>query len=459
MKGSVNNVIEAIGNTPIVKLDPSFTGVKSEIYVKLEYLNPGGSIKDRIGCYILDQALKNGLVKPGGTIIEGTSGNTGVGIAMWAALNKMKCIFVLADKQSKEKIDNLRAFGAKVVVCPTNVEPEDPRSYYSVSKRLSETIPNSYYVNQYENLWNRETHFHTTGPEIFEQTSGEFDVFMAGVGTGGTISGTAAYLKTVMPDVQVVGVDCVGSIVAQYAKTGDMSGAHSYVLEGLGEDFIPGNYNFDVIDDWVVVNDKESFIMTRKLLSQQAIYSGGSSGAAIVGAIKYAKSLKDPKKILVILPDSGNRYASKIYNDDWMSDNGYKESTFNVQIKDALEEINKNKSPIFSLQDTATLEEAINLMNEKGISQIPILSGDMIKGVLSEKDLLKPLYDGEFSVKDSVSLLLNSKFITIEETELISQITENLLNREVVVVTKDNRPLTILTNIDILEYISTHGSY
>ena len=459
MKGSVNNVIEAIGNTPIVKLDPVFTGVKSEIYVKLEYLNPGGSIKDRIGSYILDQALKKGLVKPGGTIIEGTSGNTGVGIAMWAALNKMKCIFVLADKQSKEKIDNLRAFGAKVVVCPTNVEPEDPRSYYSVSKRLSETIPNSYYVNQYENLWNRETHFHTTGPEIYKQTGGEFDIFMAGVGTGGTISGTAAFLKTVMPEVKVVGVDCVGSIVAQYAKTGDKSGAHSYVLEGLGEDFIPGNYNFDVIDDWVVVDDKESFIMTRKLLSKQAIYSGGSSGAAIAGAIRYAKNLKEPKKILVILPDSGNRYSSKIFNDDWMSDNGYKESTFNVQIKDAIEEIGKNQNQIFSLPDTASLGDAIKLMNEKGISQVPIMSGEEVKGVLSEKDLLKPLYDNEFSINDSVSLLLNSKFIKIEETELISQITDNLLNREVVLITKGGKPSMILTNIDILEYISKHGTY
>tara|TARA_X000000950_G_C13892386_1_gene651393 strand:- start:38 stop:1420 length:1383 start_codon:yes stop_codon:yes gene_type:complete len=459
MKGAVNNVIEAIGNTPIVKLDGSFTGVDSEIYVKLEYLNPGGSIKDRIGSYILDQALKNGLVKPGGTIIEGTSGNTGVGIAMWAALNKMKCIFVLADKQSKEKIDNLRAFGAKVVVCPTNVEPDDPRSYYSVSKRLSETIPNSYYVNQYENTWNRDTHFHTTGPEIFKQTGGDFDIFMAGVGTGGTISGTAAYLKTVMPKVKVVGVDCEGSIVAHYAKTGKMTEAHSYVLEGLGEDFIPGNYNFDVIDDWVVVGDKESFIMTRKLLSHQAIYSGGSSGAAIVGAIKYAKTLKAPKKILVILPDSGNRYASKIFNDDWMSDNGYKESTFNVQISEVIKEVHKSGHKIFSLNDTATIGDAIELMNKEGISQIPIIKNGNVCGIVTEKELLKPLYEGEYKINDSVSLILNSKFITVDQSELVSQITDKLINRDSVIVIKDGTPISILTNIDILEFISKNGTY
>ena len=459
MKGSVANTLEAIGNTPIVKLDPKFTGVESEIYVKLEYLNPGGSIKDRIGAYILDRALEDGKLKPGGTIIEGTSGNTGVGLAMWAALNNMKCIFVLADKQSKEKIDNLRAFGAKVIVCPTNVEPEDPRSYYSVAKRLSETIPNSYYVNQYENHWNRETHYNTTGPEIFNQTGGEFDVFMAGVGTGGTISGTAMYLKEKMPNVTVVGVDCEGSIVAQYAETGSMEGAYSYVLEGLGEDFIPGNYNFDVIDDWVVVGDKESFIMTRKLLSQQAIYGGGSSGAAIVGAIKYAKKLKEPKKILVILPDSGNRYASKIFNDDWMSDNGYKESTFNVQIFTVLEELGRNKDEIYSLEDNALIKDAIKLMHTKNISQIPVTSNGKIKGVVSEKDLLRPLYDGAVSTEDSISLVCSSHFIEIDGQELISQVTDKLSKRETVIVTKNGKPHCLLTHIDILDYISQHGAY
>ena len=457
MKGYVNNVLEAIGNTPIVKLDKSLTGVESEIYVKLEYLNPGGSIKDRIGCYILDKAKKDGVLKPGGTIIEGTSGNTGVGLAMWAALNDHQCIFVLADKQSKEKIDNLRAFGAKVIVCPTNVEPEDPRSYYSVSKRLSETIPNSYYVNQYENLWNRETHFHTTGPEIFKQTNGEFDIFMAGVGTGGTISGTAAYLKSVMPNVQVVGIDCEGSIVAHFAKTGEMIEAHSYVLEGLGEDFIPGNYDFNLIDDWVMIGDKESFLMTRKLLTKQAIYAGGSSGGAVCGAIRYAKKLKSPKKILVILPDSGNRYSSKIFNDDWMSDNGYKESTFNIQIKEVLNLLNKTQDKIITINDNQTIGEAIALMNQQGISQVPVLGNGEVKGVVQEKDLLKPLYEGEIKSTDPISLALTNSFQIIDQEELLSKVTHSLLNKQTVIVLEKNVIKSLLTNIDILQFISHNG--
>lgn len=323
MKGAKKNVIDAIGNTPIVKLNKVANGVASEIYVKLEYMNPGGSSKDRIGGYIMDRAVAAGKIKPGGTIIEGTSGNTGVGLAMWASVNGYKCIFVMADKQSQEKINNLRSFGAEVVVCPTNVEPEDPQSYYSVSARLAREIPNSYHVNQYDNLWNREAHIAVTGPEIFEQTQGDFDVYMAGVGTGGTITGISTYLKTKMPNLTTVGVDCEGSIVAQFAKTGDMSGARSYVIEGIGEDFIPGNYDFSKIDDWVMTGDRESFIMTRRLLKEEGIYTGGSGGAAVVGAIRYAETLKEPKKILVVLPDSGNRYTSKIYNDAWMVKMGY----------------------------------------------------------------------------------------------------------------------------------------
>ena len=319
MQNANDNVLEVIGDTPIVKLENTTKDIESSIYVKLEFMNPGGSIKDRIGFYILELAIKDGLLKKGGTIIEGTSGNTGVGLAMFAAVHGYKCVFVLADKQSQEKIDNLKAFGAKVVVCPTDVPPDDPRSYYSVSKRLAETTPNSYYVNQYNNLLNREAHYHFTGPEIYNQTGGEFDIFMAGVGTGGTITGCAMYLKEQMPHVQVVGVDCEGSIIAHYAKTGEITEARTYKIEGIGEDFIPDNYDFSLIDDFVTVGDEESFLMTRKLLKKEGIYAGGSSGAAVAGAIRYAKKTGGKKKILVILPDSGNRYASKIYSDDWMN--------------------------------------------------------------------------------------------------------------------------------------------
>jgi len=404
--------------------------VESEIYVKLEYLNPGGSIKDRIGCYMLQQAVKNGDLKPGGTIIEGTSGNTGVGLAMFANIHGYKCIFVLADKQSQEKINNLRAFGAKVVVCPTNVEPEDPKSYYSVSKRLSETIPNSFYVNQYDNLTNRETHVKTTGPEIFEQTQGDFDVFMAGVGTGGTITGTAEFLKSKMPNLKVVGVD-----------------------------FIPGNYNFDLIDSFVTVGDKESFVMTRELLSKEAIYAGGSSGAAVVGAIKYAQTLDKPEKILVILPDSGNRYSSKIYNDDWMRDNGYNDYTFNVTITEVLRSLGKGENKFISIEDNSTIGDAINLMKDKDISQVPVYGKGQLKGVVQEKHLLRPVFEGELKLSDTISLALGQDFLVVDSEEHLSKVSDALLNKKVVMVTKNNEIVDILTHIDILQFISLKGTY
>lgn len=453
MKGARANIVEAIGGTPIVKLNKVASEVESEIYVKLEYMNPGGSTKDRIGAYMLDQAVKEGKLKPGGTIIEGTSGNTGVGLAMWAAIHNYKCIFVMADKQSQEKINNLKAFGAKVVVCPTNVEPDDPRSYYSVSKRLSETIPNSFYVNQYDNLHNRDTHYTWTAPEMYEQTGGDFDVFMATVGTGGTITGCGRYFKEKMPNVKIVGIDCEGSIVAEFAKTGKMGKAYSYVLEGVGEDFIPQNYDFKQIDDWVVIGDKESFLMTRKLLKYEGIYAGGSAGAAIVGAIKYAKTLKEPKKILVLLHDSGNRYASKIYNDDWMSYNGYLDSSFAVQIKDVLKDLGKGKA-VITISDRSTIGEAINLMEEKGISQLPVVDNGVIKGMVSEKNLVKPVLLGEFSQSDNISLATHQNFRTVDENELLEVVANAQLKKEIALVTRDGKLIDILTEIDVLQYMA-----
>ena len=454
MTGAKKNILDAIGGTPIIKLNKVATEVKSEIYVKLEFMNPGGSSKDRIGGFIMDRAVAAGKLKPGGTIIEGTSGNTGVGLAMWAAVNGYKCIFVMADKQSIEKVNNLKSFGAKVVVCPTDVEPEDPRSYYSVSKRLAETIPNSYYVNQYDNLWNRETHVATTGPEIFEQTKGDFDIFMAGVGTGGTITGISTYLKTKMPNLKTVGVDVEGSIVAQFARTGDLSGARSYVIEGIGEDFIPENYDFKVIDDWTVVGDKESFLMTRALLKQEGIYTGGSGGAAVVGAIKYAKTLKEPKKILVILPDSGNRYASKIYNDEWMMSKGYISSSFNVIIKDLLNELGKKNKEVISITDHANIGDAIKLMEQKSVSQLPVVADGIIKGVVSENALLKPLFNGEYHLSDSISLAYSNKYREVDINDLLSNVADSLLKKEVVLVTEKGKLVNLLSNIDILNYIS-----
>lgn len=453
MKGAKANVLEAIGGTPIIKLNKVATEVESEIYVKLEYMNPGGSTKDRIGAYMLDQAIKEGTLKPGGTIIEGTSGNTGVGLAMWAAIHNYKCIFVMADKQSQEKINNLKAFGAKVVVCPTNVEPDDPRSYYSVSKHLAKTIPNSFYVNQYDNLHNRDTHYSWTAPEMYTQTGGDFDIFMATVGTGGTITGCGRYFKEKMPHVKIIGIDCEGSIVAEFAKTGKMGVARPYVIEGVGEDFIPENYDFKQIDDWVVIGDKESFLMTRKLLKYEGIYAGGSSGGAICGAIKYAKTLKEPKKILVLLHDSGNRYASKIYNDDWMSNNGYLDSSFSVQIRDVLLDLGKGKK-IFTISDSATIGDAINIMEENGISQLPVVENGVIKGMVSEKNLVRPVLLGEFTQGDNISLAYHQHFKTVDENELLENVANALLKKEIALVTRDGKLIDILTEIDVLQYMA-----
>ena len=317
-----HNILDIIGNTPIVKLNKLANHVSSDIYVKLEYLNPGGSIKDRMGVYLCQKAVERGDLKPGGTIVESTSGNTGVGIALFSAIHGYNCVFVMADKQSQEKINNLKAYGAKVIVCPSDVEPDDPKSYYSVAAKLG-ALPNSVFLDQYGNMDNGESHFEITGPEIFRQTHGDFDTFLATVGTGGTISGCSRYLKNKMPNLKTVGVDCEGSILMHYHQTGEIGEAKSYVVEGIGEDFIPKNVIFDLIDEFVMVNDKESFLMTREMLTQEGIYAGGSCGSAVVGAIRYAESLDKPERILAILPDSGNRYASKIYNDKWMQDMGY----------------------------------------------------------------------------------------------------------------------------------------
>ena len=453
------NITDVIGNTPIVKLHKVANEVESEIYVKLEYMNPGGSIKDRIGTYILKKSVEQGLLKPGGTIIEGTSGNTGVGLAMYAAVNGYKCIFVLADKQSQEKINNLRSFGAKVIVCPTNVAPDDPRSYYSVSKRLAESIPNSLYINQYDNPLNAETHFNTTGPEIYQQTKGQFDTFMAGVGTGGTISGIGRYLKTKMPHLKVVGVDIEGSILAHYHKTGEVCEAKPYVLEGIGEDILPKNVHFDVVDDFVTVQDKESFLMTRALLTHEGIYCGGSCGAAVVGAIKYAKTLKKPQKILVILPDSGNRYMSKIYNDDWMRENGYFDSSFNVLISEVLEALGKEKQNIVTIDDHVTVGDAVRIMEEEGISQLPVLSKGQVVGVVEENKILRPIFEGKLNLNDSISVAYTNNFKTIDIHEMLSSVTSNLVKKQIVLITDHQKIVNILTDIDILKFISARSSY
>ncbi len=322
-----NSVIEAVGNTPLVKLQKLTNGSKGTLLAKVEYFNPGQSIKDRIAIKMIDDAETKGLINPGGTIIEGTSGNTGMGLALVAIQRGYKCIFTTTDKQSQSKVDILKALGAEVVVCPTNVEADHPDSYYSVSKRLSEETPNSYYPNQYDNLSNTQAHYESTGPELWEQTEGKITHFVAGMGTGGTISGTGKFLKEQNPDIKIIGIDSVGSVYKKYFETGefDLNEVKPYMTEGIGEDIIPEAINFDVIDEVIQVNDKDSAVMTRRLSNEEGLFVGWSCGAAVKGALDYLNEypMKPNDVMVIILPDSGTRYIGKIYNDEWMKKQGF----------------------------------------------------------------------------------------------------------------------------------------
>ncbi|SHM20007.1 cystathionine beta-synthase [Hymenobacter psychrotolerans DSM 18569] len=322
----LNNIIEAIGNTPLVKLNSVTDGIKGTILAKVEYVNPGNSVKDRMAVKMIEDAEKAGLLKPGGTIIEGTSGNTGMGLALTAIARGYKCIFVMSDKQSKEKQDILRAVGAQVVVCPVDVAPEDPRSYYSVAKRLSEETPNSFYPNQYDNMSNTAAHYEGTGPEIWKQTEGTITHLACGVGTGGTICGTAQYLKEQNPAVVAVGLDTYGSVFKKYKETGifDENEIYPYKTEGIGEDILPKNVNFDLIDLFIKVTDQDAALMTRRLAKEEGLFVGWSCGSAVHGALEYAREhLKEDDTMVIILPDHGTRYLGKIYNDDWMREQGW----------------------------------------------------------------------------------------------------------------------------------------
>jgi cystathionine beta-synthase len=322
----LNHITEAIGNTPLVKLNKVTDGVEATILAKVEYFNPGNSVKDRMAVKMIEDAEKAGILKPGGTIIEGTSGNTGMGLALAASAKGYKCIFTLTDKQSPEKMNILKAVGADVIVCPTNVAPDDPQSYYSVAKRLNREIPNSFYPNQYDNLSNTAAHYATTGPEIWQQTEGRVTHFACGVGTGGTICGISKYLKEQNPAIKAIGLDTYGSVFKKYKETGifDQNEIYPYKTEGIGEDILPKNVDFDLIDLFIKVTDKDGALMTRRLAKEEGLFVGWSCGTAVHGALEYAKeNLNKDDMLVVLLPDHGTRYLGKIYNDDWMRAEGY----------------------------------------------------------------------------------------------------------------------------------------
>jgi cystathionine beta-synthase len=456
MKGARANIVDAIGNTPIIKLNKVAAHVKSDIYVKLEYLNPGGSMKDRVALNIIKDAERRGLLQPGSTIIEATSGNTGAGLALVGAIRGYKCIFVMPDKMSTEKIATLRAFGAKVVICPTAVEPEDPRSYYEVTKRLVKETPNSFHSNQYYNPANPEAHYVSTGPELWEQTGGEMDVFVAGMGTGGTISGCGRYFKEKKPGFQIVGVDPIGSLYYEYVKTGRLTKPFSYYVEGIGEDFLPGTMNLKIIDTIVRVDDKECFLLTREMVRQEGIFCGGSSGAAVAGAIRYAEQLGDEKKnIVVLLPDSAQKYLSKIFDDEWMRSNGFLDEEDPLgTVRDLLAHKQQRRG-IIGAQRGDSLRNVIGLMKEHGISQVPVLDKGRLSGLVSEIDLLNYLLQNPGSMDVPVDELVEADYATVTPQTKIKLLKNIFNDAKLVCVLERDDLVGVITKIDLIEYLAS----
>src|ERR1700690_1554588 len=392
-----NNILEAVGETPLIRLNRLAKDSAAEVYVKADYLNPGGSVKDRIGISMIDDAERRGLLKPGGTIIEGTSGNTGMGLALVAVVRGYKVVFTITDKQSREKIDLLKAFGAEVIVCPTAVEPEDPRSYYSVAKKLAREIPNSFYPNQYENPMNPEAHYRTTGPEIWKDTEGKITHFVCGLGTGGTISGVGRYLKEKNPNVKIIGVDPIGSLYYEYAKTGKVGVAKTYGVEGIGEDIFPSTMNFKILDDVVQVNDQECFIWARRLVKQEGIFTGGSGGGCVSGGLRVAKPLPKGSFVVAFLPDTGMRYLSKVYSDEWMRERGYVDSEVPLTVEDvvnAKHKVAKDRDLIVVGPDQ-TVFHALHTMQTQDISQLPVFEAQQPIGAIYEDQILNLALQGK----------------------------------------------------------------
>ncbi len=445
-----NNILETIGNTPLVKLNKLTKDVKATVLAKIETTNPGNSVKDRMAVKMVEDAEKAGLIKPGGTIIEGTSGNTGMGLALVCIIKGYKLICVLNDKQSKEKMDILRAVGAEVVVCPTAVEPSDPRSYYSVSKRLAEEIPNSWYVNQYDNLSNRQAHYEQTGPEIWEQTDGKITHFVVGVGTGGTISGVGKYLKEKNPNIKIWGIDTYGSVFKKYKETGifDENEIYPYITEGIGEDILPANVDFDVIDYFEKVTDKDAAVYTRKLAREEGVFVGNSAGAAIKGILQLKDQLKEDDVVVVLFHDHGSRYVGKIFNDDWMRERGF----LDEDLKTAGDLVEKHSdSPLVTLYAEELVSHAVAKIRKFSISQIPVLKDGKFAGSVDDRQLFELLVDHP-ELKDApISSIMGEPFPTVKEgtsvEELCKLIGKN--NSAVLVELKDGKH-HIVTRYDII---------
>ncbi|MBD3748654.1 MAG: pyridoxal-phosphate dependent enzyme [Sphingobacteriales bacterium] len=449
-----NNILETIGNTPLVKLNKTVKDIPATVLAKVETTNPGNSIKDRMALKMIEDAEKSGKLKAGGTIIEGTSGNTGMGLAIAAVIKGYKCIFTTTDKQSKEKVDALKAFGAEVIVCPTDVEPEDPRSYYSVSSRLEREVPNSWKPNQYDNLSNSQAHYEQTGPEIWEQTEGKITHLVVGVGTGGTISGTGKYLKEKNPNIQIWGIDTYGSVFKKYKETGifDEKEVYPYITEGIGEDFLPKNVDFDLIDHFEKVTDKDAALMTREIARKEGIFAGNSAGAAIAGLLQMKANLSKDDVVVVIFHDHGSRYMGKMFNDDWLRERGFLEDE-----KLTARSIIQKREPqeMVTIDSQKTVFEAINSMKSLNISQIPVTQQGMVVGRVTESEILNALLENPAIKSEKVESIQSASFPFVDLNTSIDKIS-GLINKEnsAVLVECNDGKIEIITQYDIINAIS-----
>lgn len=445
------NILETIGNTPMVQLQKITANLPCLCLVKMETFNPGHSIKDRMAIKMIRDAEKDGRLKPGGTIIECTSGNTGMGLALGGVVNGYRCIFTTTDKQSKEKVDMLKALGAEVIVCPTNVEPEDPRSYYAVAERLSKEIPNSFWANQYDNLSNRQAHYESTGPEIWDQTDGKITHLIVGVGTGGTVSGTSRFLKEKNPNIKVWGIDTYGSVFKKYHETGefDTKEIYPYITEGIGEDILPKNVDFSLIDHFEKVTDKDGALMARRLAREEGMLLGYSAGSAVAGLLQLQNHFKPDDVVVVVIHDHGSRYVGKIFNDDWMRERGFLEDELTV--KDLIR--TKGNPPFYSIGESETLRAAFDLMKNHDLSQLPVIEGEKICGAITESKVLSLLLENPIVNADkTVKSVMSEPFPWVDLHTPISKLNRYFGKSNPAVLCKDPTGAThIITPYDVIQ--------